>query len=132
MNAPHHAGEDRSNRDRDVAVAVEPRGLRTFTPSLAVLAKSAGVFHWTPDGRRLYDFTSGVLVSNLGHNPVAWTRRFFTYMGWPTVGPPTAPEGFFPALPLTAYNAVTGIETEASKRLVNALRQSPGGARLDQ
>ena len=32
---------------------------------------SAGVFHWTPEGRRLYDFTSGVLVSNLGHNPTA-------------------------------------------------------------
>ena len=44
--------------------------LRTFTPTQAVIAKSAGVFHWTADGRKLYDFTSGVLVANLGHNPV--------------------------------------------------------------
>src|SRR3954471_16959623 len=83
MNALHHAGEDRSNRDRDVAAAVEPRGLRTFTPSLAVLARSAGVYHWTPEGRRLYDFTSGVLVANLGHNPTTWMERFVGYMGWP-------------------------------------------------
>ena len=60
----------------------EPRSLRTFTPSLAVLAKSAGVFHWTPEGRQLYDYTSGVLVSNLGHNPTTWMQRFVRHMGW--------------------------------------------------
>ena len=47
----------------------EPKALRTYTPTQAVLARSAGVYHWTPEGRRLYDFTSGVLVANLGHNP---------------------------------------------------------------
>src|SRR2546425_5915449 len=103
MTIPRHPGENQSNRDRDVAAAVEPRGLRTFTPSLAVLAKSAGVFHWTPEGRRLYDFTSGVLVSNLGHNPGSWTRRFWRYMGWPDRFPESG--GSFPALPMTAYNA---------------------------
>ena len=51
------------------AARYEPRALRTYTPTQAVLARSAGVFHWTPEGRRLYDFTSGVLVANLGHNP---------------------------------------------------------------
>ncbi len=55
------------------------RALRTFTPTQAVLANSAGVFHWTAEGRPLYDFTSGVLVSNLGHNPQAWMQRFATH-----------------------------------------------------
>ena len=92
MNAPlHHANEERSNAVRDQLTAVEPRSLRTFTPSQAVLAKSAGVYHWTPDCRRLYDFTSGVLVSNLGHNPTAWMARFRRYMGWPSEAqPPTS------------------------------------------
>ncbi|HVK09467.1 MAG TPA: aminotransferase class III-fold pyridoxal phosphate-dependent enzyme [Gemmataceae bacterium] len=126
-----HPGELASNAERASAASYEPRSLRTYTPSQAVIARSAGVYHWTPEGRRLYDFTSGVLVSNLGHNPVGWTRRFFHYMGWPADGAPRG-DGYFPALPMTAYNAVTLVETEASKRLVNALRQTPGGARLDQ
>ena len=58
-----------SNRVRAGAADFEPRALRTYTPTQAVLAHSAGAFHWTPEGRRLYDFTSGVLVANLGHNP---------------------------------------------------------------
>ena len=56
----------------EIVAQVEPKSLRTFTPTQAVIARSAGVFHWTADGRRLYDFTSGVLVSNLGHNPTRW------------------------------------------------------------
>ena len=42
------------------------------------------------------------------------------------------PPGYFSALPMTAYNAVTPVETEASKRLVTALRRAPGGGRLQQ
>src|SRR5947207_3643045 len=120
MNIVNHPAEPTSNRDREVAAAIEPHSLRTYTPSLAVLARSSGVFHWTPEGRRLYDFTSGVLVANLGHNPSRWMQRFSGLMGWPSrVGADgAAPEGFFPALPLTAYNAVTQVEIEASKRLV--------------
>jgi 4-aminobutyrate aminotransferase-like enzyme len=132
-----------SNAERASAYSYEPKSLRTFTPSQAVIARSAGVYHWTPEGRRLYDYTSGVLVSNLGHNPVSWTRRFFKYMGWPVesgAGPSAhggqasrdVPPGHFSALPLTAYNAVTPVETEASKRLVAALRQTEGGGRLQQ
>jgi 4-aminobutyrate aminotransferase-like enzyme len=129
MTTPHHVGEEKSNRDRDVAAAVEPRTLRTYTPSLAVLAKSAGVFHWTADGRRLYDFTSGVLVSNLGHNPSEWMHRFQRYMAWPE----RLPDGdYFPAMPMTAYNAVTPVEVEASRRLVELLHRRPGGKRMEQ
>ena len=55
--ALHHADEPKSNAARDGIAEVEPRSLRTWTPTQAVLAKSAGVFHWTPEGKPLYDFT---------------------------------------------------------------------------
>src|SRR5947208_14756632 len=78
----HHPDETTSNTARDVAACFEPKALRTFTPSQAVLAESAGVFHWTPEGRKLFDFSSGVLVANLGHNPSRWMGRFAEHMGW--------------------------------------------------
>ncbi|HJZ53619.1 MAG TPA: aminotransferase class III-fold pyridoxal phosphate-dependent enzyme [Gemmataceae bacterium] len=135
----HHAGEPESNHARDAVARFEPRSLRTFTPTQAVLARSAGVYHWTLEGRRIYDFTSGVLVSNLGHNPTSWMRRFAQSMGWPAAGfetPITAaenvPDGFISAVGMTTYNAVTPIEVNASRRLVEILRKSPGGGRLEQ
>src|SRR5580698_3990096 len=117
----HHAGESQSNAVRDDLVRVEPRSLRTFTPTQAVLSRSAGVFHWTADGRRLYDFTSGVLVTNLGHNPAHWMQRFKGYLGWSTpaaIAYRDTPAGFYSGLPLNAYNAVTPLEVEATARLV--------------
>src|SRR5438046_5631176 len=109
MTKPLHLdGEQASNAARDLAARFEPRALRTFTPSQAVLAKSAGVFHWTPEGRRLYDFSSGVLVANLGHNPLPWTHRFFRYLGWDEI--PNVNQEYFSATALTAYNAITPIE----------------------
>jgi 4-aminobutyrate aminotransferase-like enzyme len=135
MSVIHHAGEPTGNADRDTVARLEPRALRTFTPTQAVIAKSAGVYHWTSEGRRLFDFTSGVLVSNLGHNPASWGIRFSGYMGWPETSVwrgTSIPDGYFPALPMTAYNAVTPVETEACRRLVKLLRGCPGGARLEQ
>jgi 4-aminobutyrate aminotransferase-like enzyme len=127
--AIHHQQENPSNTQRDLAARVEPRALRTYTPTQAVLSRSAGIYHWTPEGRKLYDFTSGVLVANLGHNPVAWMQRFRRYMGWED----TQGLGeFFSALPMTAYNALTPVETEASRRLVALLQEQPGGSRLEQ
>ncbi len=128
----HHANEPTSNADRDLALRFEPRSLRTYTPTKAVLAKSAGVFHWTPEGKKLFDFSSGVLVANLGHNPSAWMEKFTRYMGWS--GDPWKGSGsaYFPALPLTAYNAVTPVEVQASQRLAELLQSRPGGRRLQQ
>ena len=135
MTAPlHHPHETASNADRDDVARLEPQSLRTFTPTQAVLAKSAGVFHWTPEGRRLYDFTSGVLVANLGHNPDrvdAALRRVHGLAGR-RAGNGNGAGGYFAALPLTAYNAVTPVETEASRRLVELLQARPGGKRLEQ
>src|SRR5205823_7425165 len=63
------------------------------------------------------------------------------HMNWPPLGGAAktgpengqaAPEGFFSALPLTAYNAVTEVEVEATRRLVEVLRGRPGGSRLEQ
>jgi 4-aminobutyrate aminotransferase-like enzyme len=134
MNLPTHPGEPSSNHDRETAATVEPRGLRTYTPSLAVIARSAGVYHWTSEGRRLFDFTSGVLVANLGHNPESWMKRFSDYMGWSGAVRPEAPApaGYFSSMPMTAYNAITPLEVQASRRLIDVLRGRPGGGRMEQ
>jgi 4-aminobutyrate aminotransferase-like enzyme len=124
-----HPAEPKSNAARDTISRIEPRSLRTFTPTQAVLAHSAGVYHWTPEGRRLYDFTSGVLVSNLGHNPTRWMERFTSYMGWRDWNWKSE---YSPALPMTAYNAVTPVEADASRRLREVLSKSRGGARMEQ
>src|SRR5438309_7247845 len=108
-----HPGEPASNAARELLTRYEPRALRTFTPTQAVLARSEGIYHWTPEGRRLFDFTSGVLVSNLGHNPPGWMQSFFGHMGW------RADNGkldLSQAVAFTAYNAVTPVEAAASRR----------------
>src|SRR5580698_10577932 len=109
-NPIEHPGEDRSNDVRRRAAAVEPAAQRTFTPSLAVIARAEGSYLWTPEDRRLADFTSGVLVANLGHNPAPWWRRVLGYMG---LGNLPQGDGFFSAQPLTAYNALTELEIRA-------------------
>ncbi len=129
----HFSNEDRSNAAREIVAAKEPVSLRTFTPSQAVMAKSAGVFHWTPEGRRLYDYSSGVLVANLGHNPRQWLKRFAGYLGWDesTFRSGADQSPYVQASAFTAYNAVTEIETQAVERLLKSLRTSPLGQRLD-
>ena len=77
-----HARRTDSQRRPRSARQLEPRALRTYTPTQAVLAQRRRL-PLDPRGRRLYDFTSGVLVSNLGHNPTRWMQRFASYMGWP-------------------------------------------------
>ena len=132
-----HPNEQPSNADRDVVARYEPKSLRTYTPSQAVLARSAGVFHWTPEGRKLFDFSSGVLVANLGHNPARWMKRFVDAMGW-SGAPWESHSGngqtaaYFSGIPLTAYNAVTQVETLATRRLAEVLQGRPGGKRLTQ
>ena len=124
-----HRGEERSNDVRRRLAAVEPHCLRTFTPSFAVIDRSAGCYHWTPEGRMLADFSSGVLVANLGHNPTSWWRRVIHYLGLDALD--QAGE-FCQAVPLTAYNAATELELLASERLIANLQRQPGGARCQQ
>jgi 4-aminobutyrate aminotransferase-like enzyme len=135
MDIPLHSAEPTSNRDRESVAVAEPQSLRTYTPTLAVIARSAGVYHWTPEGRQLFDFTSGVLVNNLGHNPESWMGRFTRYMGWGAFSaglPSPAPHGYFSAQPLNAYNAVTQVEVDATRQLVELMRGRPGGSRMQQ
>lgn len=127
--AIYHEHEPKGNEARSAALRVEPAALRTYTPTLAVIAESAGVFHYTPDGRRLFDFTSGVLVANLGHNPVRWTNRLRNYMGW--ARSPMDEGGYFRAAPLTSYNAITPLDAAASQRLITLLQSRPGGGRME-
>src|SRR5262245_27962198 len=124
-----HSGEDASNEVRRGAAQLEPVALRTYTPTLAVLARSAGSYHWTPEGRKLADFSAGVLVANLGHNPRRWWRRVLEYLGLDKL--PDSGE-FFSAATLTAYNALTPLEVQASERLLASLRSQPGGQRMEQ
>jgi 4-aminobutyrate aminotransferase / (S)-3-amino-2-methylpropionate transaminase / 5-aminovalerate transaminase len=131
-NSLHHRDEDTSNGFRDLLACYESHALRTYTPTQAVLARSAGVFHWTPEGRRLFDFTSGVLVANLGHNPRSWLNRFHGYLEWRGLSAAPANGPYVQALPLTTYNALTPVEMEASRRLAELLQGRPGGQRLHQ
>lgn len=124
-----HASEETSNDYRRRTADSEPLASRTFTPSLAIISKSAGSYHWTPEGRKLADFTSGVLVANLGHNPTRWWNRVIKFMHLD--GLKDAGE-FCPAVPLTAYNAVTEVEVQANERLLANMRGEPGGARMEQ
>jgi 4-aminobutyrate aminotransferase-like enzyme len=139
-------GEEKSNAARGTITRQEPLALRTYTPTQAVLAKSAGAFHWTSEGRRLYDYSSGVLVANLGHNPRRWMQRFAGYLGWKpehlgdAAGKPAAGNGqsgrghgdeYFQAVTLTAYNAITEIEARAVERLLANVQATPFGKRLD-
>ena len=128
------SGEPKANAVRASLTRGEPVSLRTFTPSQVVIAKSAGVFHWTSDGRRLYDYTSGVLVANLGHNPRRWLQRFARYMGWTEnalFGAAAAANEYAVGVPFTAYNAMTEIEGLAVQRLLQSMRNCPGGARME-
>jgi 4-aminobutyrate aminotransferase-like enzyme len=134
-----HHGEASSNPIRSALQETEPRAQRTFTPTQAVIDSSSSIFHWTPEGRRLFDLTSGVLVANLGHNSTSWMQRFSRHMGWdqrrqstPIRKSARSLNDYFPALPLTAYNAVTAVEIEASKRLVDLLHGQTGGQRMEQ
>ena len=124
-----HHGENLSNDIRRRIACVEPRGLRTFTPSLAVISRSEGCYHFTPEGRKLADFTSGVLVANLGHNPPRWWQRIFDYMGFKA---DREHIGFSPVVPLTAYNTITLLETQACERLLSCLQSQHGGSRLER
>lgn len=96
---------------------------------MAVLARSEGSYHYTPEGRKLADFTSGVLVANLGHNPTRWWKRVLQYLGLDQI---PANGDYFAASTLTSYNAITPLEVEASERLIASLRSQPGGARMEQ
>ena len=126
-----HAGEDHGNQLRARLCEAEPQCLRTQTSSMAMIAHSSGAYHWTTEGRRLADFTSGVLVANLGHNPASWWMKLFSYLNI-SLGEGPDDSRFQSAAPLTTYNAGSPVEVEASERLLQSLRAESGGNRMEQ
>lgn len=109
-----HTDEPLGNAIRRRLNNVVGLGQRTFTPSQLAVEKAKGCHIWTVDGRKLIDFTSGVLVINLGHAHPSFERLYRQYAG---------------ALPRNAYNMVTSVEVEAAERIVKSMR-SPKAQRV--
>lgn len=101
-----HPGEPRGNKVRAGLDILVGRGQRTYTPSQLAVQKAKGCNIWTLDGRKLIDFTSGVLVVNLGHQHPMFEKQYKLYA-----------EG----LPRNAYNMVAPIEVDAARRLINSM-----------
>lgn len=100
-----HAHEKKANALRAAYDAVIGRGNSTYTPTQAVIVRAKGAHLWTADGRKLTDFASGVLVTNLGHAHKGFLKAWKTYQE---------------KLPLSAYNFVTPVQVAASERLIAA------------
>jgi 4-aminobutyrate aminotransferase-like enzyme len=102
-----HPGEDMANVVRKAHDKYIGRGLSTYTPTQAVIEKAKGVYLWTLDGRRLIDFASGVLVTNLGHAHKGFMKSWKEHLG---------------KEPLSAYNMLSMTVVEASMRLVTSMK----------
>lgn len=101
-----HQGETKSNAIRRRLDQFVGRGQRTYTPTQLAVAKAKGCNIWTVDGRKLIDFTSGVLVINLGHGHPKFESLYRKYAG---------------DLPRNAYNMVAEVEVEAAARIVKSM-----------
>jgi len=111
MNPIHHPHENKSNGLRERLAACTGRSQRTFTPSLAVIERAEGVYLYTPEGKRLTDFASGVLVTNLGHSHRLFEERYAAYIN---------------GLPRSSYNMLTPIEVDAAERLLENMALGNG------
>lgn len=104
-----HPDEINGNHYRELWTRYVGRGQQTYTPSKIVIDKAKGVHLWTVDGRRLTDFTSGVLVSNLGYAHPKFEIKFKEY---------------YKQLPRNTYNMISPVQVEVSKRLIESFGYS--------
>lgn len=104
-----HPDENKGNYYRELWTKYVGRGQQTYTPSQIVVDKAQGVYLWTIDGRKLTDFTSGVLVSNLGYAHPKFETKFKEY---------------YKQLPRNTYNMISPVQVEASKRLIESFGYS--------
>jgi 4-aminobutyrate aminotransferase-like enzyme len=102
-----HEGEPEGNSLRRRLDKVVGRGQRTFTPTQMAVAKAKGCHLWTVDGKKLIDFTSGVLVGNLGHAHAGFEKLCRQYAD---------------GMPRNAYNMIAPVEVEAAERIVKSMR----------
>ncbi|MAF09049.1 aspartate aminotransferase family protein [Candidatus Poribacteria bacterium] len=99
-------GEPNANATRAALHRLVPRGHKTYTPTQLVVRKAAGCRLETVDGARLLDFSSGVLVANLGHVHPEFEARYAELVD---------------GVPRNCYNALSPLEPEAAERLVASL-----------
>ncbi len=105
-----HENEPNGNGLRILMDRYVGRAQSTYTPTQIAVARAKGSRLWTVDGRKLIDFTSGVLVSNLGYAHPLFEKRLAEYRR---------------GLPRNAYNMVTAVQVEASRRLVASMKSNP-------
>ena len=116
MSAILHDNEPKGNALRVLADRYIPRGQNTRTPTQAAVVRAKGCRLWTADGRKLIDFTSGVLVSNLGYAHPLFEKRLKNYRR---------------GIPRNGYNMVTEPMVEASRRLVVSMaRRNPNAQQV--
>lgn len=108
-------GEPKGNKIRKQWADTIGTGQSTYTPTQAVIEKAKGRYLYTVDGRRLIDFTSGVLVQNLGYAHPAFEKYFKKYKK---------------DLPRNAYNMMTSIQVEASTRLIKTMKNNPQAQKM--
>ncbi|MBT3266107.1 aspartate aminotransferase family protein [Candidatus Poribacteria bacterium] len=106
LTAIRRDGEPRANATRDALHRLVPRGHKTYTPTQLVVRRATGCRLEAVDGARLLDFSSGVLVANLGHAHPEFEARYAEL----TQGAPR-----------NCYNAVSPLEPEAAERLIASL-----------
>ena len=98
--------DSRSNEIRKQTIDLIPKSHKTYTPTQLVVNRAEGARLWNPEGREFIDFSSGVLVANLGHNHPYFEERYASYIS---------------NLPRNAYNMLTEIEVTAARRLIKNL-----------
>lgn len=110
-----HPDEPKGNQIRKRMAEHVGRGQNTYTPTQAAIVKARGCWLWTADGRKLLDFTSGVLVQNLGYLHPKYEKYWAAYRK---------------GLPRNAYNMITEVFTEASSRLIKSMKSNPNAQRI--
>lgn len=113
--AIEHNNEPLANEIRKTADVCIGRGQSTYTPTQLVVGKAKGRYLYTVDGRKLVDFTSGVLVQNLGYSHSAFEKYSARYKK---------------GLPRNAYNMVSPLHVEASRRLLKSMKSNPKAQKM--
>ena len=134
-----HPTESTSNTERATAFNFEPKSLRTYTPSQARhRADRRASFTGPPKAAGSTTSPPACSSPTSATTRSSGCRRFTRLHGLAgpegcTATPLPQSPGYFAALPMTAYNAITPVETrreQAARR--RSCNGRPGGERLEQ